>query len=51
MLRPGSVVVADNVDTNPIVAAYAAARRADPALVSVTVPIGNGLEVTTLTTL
>ena len=51
LLRPGSVVVADNVDTNPIVAAYAAARQADPALVSVTVPIGNGLEVTTLTTL
>jgi hypothetical protein len=27
---------------------YAKARQADPTLVSVTVPIGNGLEVTTI---
>jgi predicted O-methyltransferase YrrM len=41
-----SVVVADNVHSDPVVAAYASARQADPALVSVTLPIGNGLEVT-----
>ena len=32
----------------PTVEAYAAARQADPTLVSVTVPIGHGLEVTTV---
>jgi len=47
-LEPGGVVVADNVSTNEVVKAYAAARQADPTLVSVTVPIGNGLEVTTV---
>jgi len=47
-LEPGAVVVADNVDTSPVVKAYAAARQADPTLVSVTVPLGSGLEVTTL---
>jgi len=47
-LEPGAVVVADNVDTSPVVKAYAVARQADPTLVSVTVPLGSGLEVTTL---
>lgn len=47
-LDPGGVVVADNVTTSPVVQAYAAARQADPTLVSVTVPIGHGLEVTTV---
>jgi predicted O-methyltransferase YrrM len=47
-LDPGGVVVADNVSSNEIVKAYASARQADPSLVSVTVPIGNGLEVTTV---
>ena len=47
-LEPGAVVVADNVDTSMVVQAYAKARQADPTLVSVTVPIGNGLEVTTI---
>jgi predicted O-methyltransferase YrrM len=47
-LEPGGLVVADNVDTSPVVKAYAAARQADPTLVSVTVPLGNGLEVTTV---
>jgi predicted O-methyltransferase YrrM len=47
-LEPGAVVVADNVDTSPVVQEYAKARQADPTLVSVTVPIGNGLEVTTI---
>ena len=47
-LDPGGIVVADNVTTSSTVGAYAAARQADPTLVSVTVPIGHGLEVTTV---
>jgi predicted O-methyltransferase YrrM len=47
-LDPGGIVVADNVLTNETVQAYAAARQADPSLVSVSVPIGHGLEVTTV---
>ena len=47
-LDPGGVVVADNVATSSTVQAYAAARQADPTLVSVTVPVGYGLEVTTV---
>jgi caffeoyl-CoA O-methyltransferase len=47
-LDPGGVVVADNVTTSATVGAYAAARQADPTLVSVTVDIGHGLEVTTV---
>ena len=47
-LEPGAVVVADNVETNAVVKAYAEARQADPTLVSVTLPIGNGLEVSTV---
>jgi predicted O-methyltransferase YrrM len=47
-LDPGGVVVADNVTTSSTVEAYAKARQADPTLVSVTVPIGHGLELTTV---
>ena len=47
-LDSGGVVVADNVTTSSTVQAYAAARQADPTLVSVTLPIGHGLEVTTV---
>ena len=47
-LDPGGVVVADNVTTSDTVQAYAVARQADPTLVSVTLPIGYGLEVTTV---
>ena len=46
----GAVVVADNVVSHPELAAYSAARQADPAAVSVTVPLDSGLEVTTLLT-
>ena len=43
------MVVADNVVSHAdTLAAYSAARRADPTLVSVTVPLDRGLEVTTL---
>jgi predicted O-methyltransferase YrrM len=47
-LEPGGVVVADNVSTDSTVRAFAERRQADPTVVSVTVPIGNGLEVTTV---
>jgi predicted O-methyltransferase YrrM len=47
-LEPGAVVVADNVSSSETVKAYAAARQSDPTLLSVTVPIGHGLEVTTV---
>jgi caffeoyl-CoA O-methyltransferase len=49
-LDEGAVVVADNVISHEALAAYSAARQADPAAVSVTVPLDNGLEVTTLLT-
>jgi caffeoyl-CoA O-methyltransferase len=44
----GGVVVADNVVSHQKLAAYSAARQADPALVSVTIPLDNGLEVTSV---
>jgi predicted O-methyltransferase YrrM len=45
-LEPGAVVVADNVvsHADPL-AAYSAARQADPTLSSVTVPLDSGLEL------
>ena len=46
---PGAVIVADNVVSHgDELAGYVAARQADPGLVSVTVPVGHGLEVTTV---
>ena len=46
---PGAVIVADNVVSHAEeLADYVAARQSDPGLVSVTVPVGNGLEVTTV---
>ena len=45
-LEPGALVVADNVISHPDpLAAYSAARQADPALESVTLPLDRGLEV------
>jgi len=46
----GAVVVADNVRSHASLAAYSAARQADPTLVSVTVPMDSGLEVSTILT-
>jgi predicted O-methyltransferase YrrM len=45
-LEPGALVVADNVlsDADEL-AAYSAARQADPTLVSVTLPLDRGLEL------
>ena len=47
-VEPGAVIVADNVVSHAALSAYVAARQADPTLVSVTVPVGSGLEVTTI---
>jgi predicted O-methyltransferase YrrM len=50
-LEPGGVVVADNVLSHEsTLGAYSAARRADPTLVSVTIPLDSGLEVTSVLT-
>jgi caffeoyl-CoA O-methyltransferase len=46
-LDPGGLVVADNVLSHAdTLAAYSAARQADPGLSSVTVPLDRGLELT-----
>jgi predicted O-methyltransferase YrrM len=45
-VEPGALVVADNVLSHPDpLALYSAARQADPALESVTVPLDRGLEL------
>jgi len=45
-LEPGGLVVADNVISHPDpLAQYSAARQADPTLLSVTVPLDRGLEL------
>lgn len=46
-LEPGSIVVADNVLSHAeTLGAYSAARQGDASLVSVTVPLDRGLELT-----
>jgi predicted O-methyltransferase YrrM len=46
-VEPGALVVADNVLSHPDpLASYSAARQADPTLLSVTVPLDRGLELT-----
>jgi predicted O-methyltransferase YrrM len=46
-VEPGALVVADNVLSHPDpLANYSAARQADPTLLSVTVPLDRGLELT-----
>jgi predicted O-methyltransferase YrrM len=45
-VEPGAVIVADNVLSHiETLGAYSAARQADPALVSVTVPLDRGVEL------
>jgi predicted O-methyltransferase YrrM len=47
LLEPGGLVVADNIMSHPDpLAAYSTARQSDATLVSVTVPLDRGLEVT-----
>jgi predicted O-methyltransferase YrrM len=47
-VEPGAVIVADNVVSHAMLAGYVEARQSDPTLLSVTVHIGHGLEVTTI---
>jgi len=48
-VEPGALVVADNVLSDlDRLGAYSRARQADPTLVSVTVPLDRGLELTTI---
>ncbi len=48
-LEPGGLIVADNVLSHvDSLGAYSAARQADPDLISVTVPLDRGLEISTL---
>ena len=48
-LEPGALVVADNVLSHEeTLGAYSRARQADPSLLSVTVPLDRGLELTVL---
>ena len=42
------MIVADNVVSHVMLAGYVQARQSDPTLLSVTVHIGSGLEVTTV---
>ena len=44
-VEPGALVIADNVLSHEELHAYSAARQADPTLVSVTVPLDRGLEL------
>jgi predicted O-methyltransferase YrrM len=44
-VEPGALVIADNVISHDELNAYSAARQADPTLVSVTVPLDRGLEL------
>jgi predicted O-methyltransferase YrrM len=48
-LEPGALVVADNVLSHvDALGVYSAARQADPTLVSVTVPLDRGLELSSV---
>ena len=50
-LEPGGLVVADNVLSHEeTLGAYSRARQADPTLVSVTVPLDRGLELSVVLT-
>jgi predicted O-methyltransferase YrrM len=49
LLEPGALVVADNVTSHAeTLGAYSRARQGDPTLVSVTVPLDNGLELSAI---
>ncbi len=50
-VEPGALVVADNVLSHPDpLARYSEARQADPTLVSVTLPLDRGLELSAILT-
>jgi predicted O-methyltransferase YrrM len=49
LLEPGALVVADNVLSHAdVLAAYSATRQSDPTVLSVTVPLDRGLELTSV---
>lgn len=49
LLEPGALVVADNVTSHAdALASYSAARQTDPTLLSVTLTLDRGLELTTV---
>lgn len=49
LVDPGGLVVADNVLSHvETLGAYSAARQSDPTLVSVTLPLDSGLELTSV---
>ena len=49
LVDPGGLIVADNVLSHEeVLGAYSRARQRDPTVVSVTVPLDNGLELTTV---
>ncbi|HXV56390.1 MAG TPA: class I SAM-dependent methyltransferase [Gaiellaceae bacterium] len=51
LVEPGGLVVADNVLSHEeVLGAYSRARQADPGVVSVTVPLDRGLELTSVLT-
>lgn len=51
LLEPGGLVVADNVISHAdALTAYCVARQSDPTLLSVTVPLDRGLEMTSVLT-
>jgi predicted O-methyltransferase YrrM len=46
LVEPGALIVADNVTSHAdVLGAYSQARQADPTLISVTVPLDRGLEL------
>jgi caffeoyl-CoA O-methyltransferase len=49
-VEPGGLIVADNVLSHPELAAYREARRADPGLLTVTLPLDRGLELSVVLT-
>jgi predicted O-methyltransferase YrrM len=50
-VEPGALVVADNILSHPeTLEAYSRARQSDPALVSTTVPLDRGLELSVVLT-
>jgi caffeoyl-CoA O-methyltransferase len=49
LVDPGGLILADNVLSHEeVLGAYSRARQGDPTLVSVTLPLDNGLEVTSV---
>ena len=47
-VEPGALVIADNVVSHEELRDYSLARQSDPTLVSVTVPLDRGLELSTI---